>query len=43
MLKITGYVMVFVSIGVLGAIASATTIQGIGLLVYYGKLGDIWV
>jgi Na+/H+-dicarboxylate symporter len=37
MLKITGYVMRFAPIGVFAAVASAITVQGLGVLVTYGK------
>ncbi|MDR2315794.1 MAG: dicarboxylate/amino acid:cation symporter [Pseudomonas sp.] len=38
MFRITDYVMAFAPIGVFAAIASAVTIQGLGLLIDYGKL-----
>ena len=37
MLKITGYVMWFAPFGVFGAIAAVITVQGLGMLVTYGK------
>jgi Na+/H+-dicarboxylate symporter len=37
MLKLTGYVMWFAPLGVFGAVAAAITVQGIGVLVTYGK------
>ncbi|WP_207000005.1 dicarboxylate/amino acid:cation symporter [Trinickia mobilis] len=37
MLKITGYVMWFAPVGVFGAIAAVITVQGLGVLVTYGK------
>lgn len=37
MLKITGYVMYFAPIGVFAAIAAVVTVQGLGVLLTYGK------
>jgi Na+/H+-dicarboxylate symporter len=37
MLKITGYVMWFAPLGVFGAVAAVITVQGLGMLVTYGK------
>ncbi len=37
MLKLTEYVMWFAPMGVFGAVAAAITVQGIGVLVTYGK------
>ncbi|MGF6899780.1 dicarboxylate/amino acid:cation symporter [Paraburkholderia sp. GAS348] len=44
MLKITSYVMRFSPFGVFGAIASVVTIQGLGVLLTYGKfIGSVYV
>jgi Na+/H+-dicarboxylate symporter len=37
MLKVTSYVMWFAPVGVFGAIAAVITVQGLGMLVTYGK------
>jgi Na+/H+-dicarboxylate symporter len=37
MLKLTGYVMKFAPVGVFGAIVSAIAVQGLGILVTYGR------
>ncbi|MFM0736248.1 dicarboxylate/amino acid:cation symporter [Paraburkholderia xenovorans] len=44
MLKITSYVMQFSPFGVFGAIASVVTVQGLGVLLTYGKfIGSVYV
>ena len=38
MLKVTDYVMRFAPVGVFGAVAGAITVQGLGMLMVFGKL-----
>jgi Na+/H+-dicarboxylate symporter len=51
MLKVTDYVMMFAPVGVFAAIAAVVTVQGLGILVTYGKfisgfylsMGALWI
>src|SRR5258708_29372685 len=44
MLRVTDFVMRFASLGVFGAVAAAITVQGIGVLVTYGRfIGEFYV
>lgn len=44
MLRVTDYVMRFAPLGVFGAVAAAITVQGIGVLVTYGRfIGEFYV
>ena len=43
MLKVTDYVMLFAPVGVFAAVASVVTVQGLGVLVVYGKfIGGVY-